>query len=278
MKNKVVLVILSALLAATMLSGCLIPKRKSSGNGYSNPYDDDDDDDDDDYTVDDDDIDYTTDDIDNTTDDVVISSTDWADIEIMGDTNLKAKVTPTHGIPDDFIVYGDVTYGDVCDAIYENCDFRDSLSNEAIPFDVDMYNKVCTMIWFSSDEFKMMASTRDSVLAQMAYIATLSYEFSSDNFDPEYCIYDETTNTYEFHGVLDKNNIGRCIISFTDTNGGTVNFEDAMCGDEIVWKFDFNNISVYQIGLTEDTLSDYPTGGFLNVANYFAGFIDGALG
>jgi len=278
MKNKVVLVILSALLAATMLSGCLIPKRKSSGNGYSNPYDDDDDDDDDDYTVDDDDIDYTTDDIDNTTDDVVISSTDWADIEILGDTNLKAKVTPTHGIPDDFIVYGDVTYGDVCDAIYENCDFRDSLSNEAIPFDVDMYNKVCTMIWFSSDEFKMMASTRDSVLAQMAYIATLSYEFSSDNFDPEYCIYDETTNTYEFHGVLDKNNIGRCIISFTDTNGGTVNFEDAMCGDEIVWKFDFNNISVYQIGLTEDTLSDYPTGGFLNVANYFAGFIDGALG
>ena len=278
MKNKVVLVILSALLAATMLSGCLIPKRKSSGNGYSNPYDDDDDDDDDDYTVDDDDIDYTTDDIDNTTDDVVISSTDWADIEILGDTNLKAKVTPTHGIPDDFIVYGDVTYGDVCDAIYENCDFRDSLSNEAIPFDVDMYNKVCTMIWFSSDEFKMMASTRDSVLAQMAYIATLSYEFSSDNFDPEYCIYDETTNTYEFHGVLDKNNIGRCIISFTDTNGGTVNFEDAMCGDEIVWKFDFNNISVYRIGLTEDTLSDYPTGGFLNVANYFAGFIDGALG
>ena len=278
MKNKVVLVILSALLAATMLSGCLIPKRKSSGNGYSNPYDDDDDDDDDDYTVDDDDIDYTTDDIDNTTDDVVISSTDWADIEILGDTNLKAKVTPTHGIPDDFIVYGDVTYGDVCDAIYDNCDFRDSLSNEAIPFDVDMYNKVCTMIWFSSDEFKMMASTRDSVLAQMAYIATLSYEFSSDNFDPEYCIYDETTNTYEFHGVLDKNNIGRCIISFTDTNGGTVNFEDAMCGDEIVWKFDFNNISVYQIGLTEDTLSDYPTGGFLNVANYFAGFIDGALG
>ena len=278
MKNKVVLVILSALLAATMLSGCLIPKRKSSGNGYSNPYDDDDDDDDDDYDVDDDDIDYTTDDIDNTTDDVVISSTDWADIEILGDTNLKAKVTPTHGIPDDFIVYGDVTYGDVCDAIYDNCDFRDSLSNEAIPFDVDMYNKVCTMIWFSSDEFKMMASTRDSVLAQMAYIATLSYEFSSDNFDPEYCIYDETTNTYEFHGVLDKNNIGRCIISFTDTNGGTVNFEDAMCGDEIVWKFDFNNISVYQIGLTEDTLSDYPTGGFLNVANYFAGFIDGALG
>ena len=278
MKNKIVLVILSALLAATMLSGCLIPKRKSSGNGYSNPYDDDDDDDDDDYDVDDDDIDYTTDDIDNTTDDVVISSTDWADIEILGDTNLKAKVTPTHGIPDDFIVYGDVTYGDVCDAIYENCDFRDSLSNEAIPFDVDMYNKVCTMIWFSSDEFKMMASTRDSVLAQMAYIATLSYEFSSDNFDPEYCIYDETTNTYEFHGVLDKNNIGRCIISFTDTNGGTVNFEDAMCGDEIVWKFDFNNISVYQIGLTEDTLSDYPTGGFLNVANYFAGFIDGALG
>ena len=274
MKNKVVLVILSALLAATMLSGCLIPKRKSSGNGYSNPYDDDDDD----YTVDDDDIDYTTDDIDNTTDDVVISSTDWADIEILGDTNLKAKVTPTHGIPDDFIVYGDVTYGDVCDAIYDNCDFRDSISNEAIPFDVDMYNKVCTMIWFSSDEFKMMASTRDSVLAQMAYIATLSYEFSSDNFDPEYCIYDETTNTYEFHGVLDKNNIGRCIISFTDTNGGTVNFEDAMCGDEIVWKFDFNNISVYQIGLTEDTLSDYPTGGFLNVANYFAGFIDGALG
>jgi hypothetical protein len=277
MKNKIVLVILSALLAATMLSGCLIPKRKSSGNGYSNPYDDDDDDDDD-YDVDDDDIDYTTDDIDNTTDDVVISSTDWADIEILGDTNLKAKVTPTHGIPDDFIVYGDVTYGDVCDAIYDNCDFRDSLSNEAIPFDVDMYNKVCTMIWFSSDEFKMMASTRDSVLAQMAYIATLSYEFSSDNFDPEYCIYDETTNTYEFHGVIDKNNIGRCIISFTDTNGGTVNFEDAMCGDEIVWKFDFNNISVYQIGLTEDTLSDYPTGGFLNVANYFAGFIDGALG
>ena len=278
MKNKVVLVILSALLAATMLSGCLIPKRRSSGSGYSNPYDDDDDDDDDDYTVDDDDIDYTTDDIDNTTDDVVISSTDWADIEIYGDTYLRAKVTPTYGIPDDFVVYGDVTYGEVCDAIYKNSDFRDSISNEPIPFDVDTYNKVCTMFWFSSDEFKQIASSREALLAQLAYLATLSYEFSSDNFDPEYVIYDETTNSYEFHGVLDKHNIGRCIISFTDTNGGTVNFEDAMCGDEIVWKFDFNNTSIYQIGLTEDTLSDYPTGGFLNVANYFAGFIDGALG
>ena len=51
-----------------------------------------------------------------------------------------------------------------------------------------------------------------------------------------------------------------------------------MCGDQIVWSFNFNDPSVYKIGLDAASLSNYPTGGFLNVANYFAGIIDQTLG
>ena len=103
MKKKVFMVILSALIAASMLSGCfLIPSRdnSSSRNNRSNRYDDDDDDYDDDY--DDDDINDTL--VDN--DDPVFADTEWADVYIYGDDyDLKAEVTPRSGIPDDFEIY-----------------------------------------------------------------------------------------------------------------------------------------------------------------------------
>ena len=293
MKKKVFLVILSSLLAVSMLSGCLFDPSSRSGsnrNSRSNRYDDDDDDDDDDdydddYDDDDDDIVYTVDDDDDINDtlvddnDPVFANTEWADVYIYGDDyDLKAEVTPRNGIPDDFEIYSGVTFGQICTALENNSDFRDPISNEPIKFDRDIFNKVCTMFWFGPDEYKNFSISRQSVMAQLAYLATLSFEFSSDNFDPDYVVYHENDDTYEFHGVLDRNNIGRAVLVFTDANGGTVNFEDAMCGDQIVWSFNFNDPSTYKIGLDEASLSDYPTGGFLNVANYFAGIIDQTLG
>lgn len=286
MKRKL-LVFTSMILVLSMLSGCFM-----SNNKRRHSVDDDDDDDDDtdpttEYTVETDDpwpSDYTnpTDDTDATADGKTkYLDTGWAKLEITENDlgSLYTKIIYTEGVPDDFVVYGNTTFGEISKAIKDNNQIRDSISQQVKPFDIEMFRKICTIFWFGPDEYDRMNAnqTRQSCLTALAYLATLSFEFTCDNFNPEFALYDDKSSAYEFHGKINEHNIGHCVIGFSDESGNVKNFDKAMCGDTIVWKFDFANPTEFLIGMDADSLESYPTPGYITTANYFGSLIDAAM-
>jgi len=233
---------------------------------YTSATDDDDDDDDDDRTYDKDkDLDIDT---------------GWAHQKTTMDSDgeIHTTITYTDGIPDSFVLYGNTTFGDVSKAIKENNQIKDSISQQVREFDIETFRRVCTLYWFGPDEYANMkaGSDRQTCLASLAYLATLSFEFTCDKFVPDYAEYENLSTVYEYHGILDKNNIGHSTIVFND-GSQNVYFDEAMCGDEIVWTFDFGHPDTFKIGMTASSQKDYPAGRFVETANYFGSLIDPVL-
>ena len=205
MKRKLV-VFTSMILVLSMLSGCLVSNNKRRRSS-------DDDDDDDDYTRATTEATSETDDTWSTDDTSATDNgktkyldTGWSKLEITEDDmgKLYTKIIYTEGVPDDFVLYGTTTFGDVSKAIRDNNEIRDSISQTVKPFDIELFRKVCTIFWFGADEYSRMNSkqSRQSILTQLAYLATLSFEFACDNFDPEYAMYDDSMESYPANGFV----------------------------------------------------------------------------
>ena len=281
----IISVILMGLLAFLMFGNNKTFKKYMRDAGLDDTFDwtdnDRDDDDDDDYdykkytseTSKDGDSDY------DKSKDLDID-TGWArqQTTMESDGLIHTKITYTKGVPDDFVLYGNTTFGDVSKAIKKNNQIKDSISQEVREFDIEMFRRVCTIYWFGPDEYANMksGSDRQTCLASLAYLATLSFEFTCDKFVPDYAEYENLTTTYEYHGVIDKNNIGHTAIVFND-GSKNVYFDDAMCGDEIVWTFDFGHPDTFKIGMTADSQKEYPANRFVETANYFGSLIDPVL-
>ena len=227
-----------------------------------NNYDDDDDDDDED------------------TDESEID-TGWVNITMTenDDDELVSTIYYTDGIPDDFVVYGDTTFGEIATAIRDNNQISDNITGQVKQFDIEMFRRVASMYLLSENEYERMGvgDSRQTCLTTFAYLATLAFEFSNDNFMPDYVVYENMSTEYEFYGKIDEHNIGNCIIVFTAADGSSVYLDGIMCGDNIVWEFDFNDPTTFSIGHDADSLTDYPAAGFPNAANYMASLIDPEL-
>ena len=153
------------------------------------------------------------------------------------------------------------------------------ISGQVKQFDIEMFRRVASMYLLSEDEYERMGvgDSRQTCLTTFAYLATLAFEFSNDNFMPDYVVYENMSTEYEFHGKIDERNIGNCIVVFTAADGSSVYLDGIMCGDNIVWEFDFNDPTTFSIGHDADSLTDYPAAGFPNAANYMASLIDPEL-
>lgn len=196
------------------------------------------------------------DDIDDDNDGFI--SGDWADLEVSSDYS-SVTVTYTDGIPDDFEFF-DAEFEDICDALEDNIVLTDSFGVDH-EFDSEEFNRLLTMVLMSPSEYENMNLSRSQLVDTMACLATISFEMYHDGFVPDRAVYIEETNVYEFYGVIAPNSLGRAVVVFTDGTN-SYEFDDAMCGDEICWAVDFDSLNTYHIGLSSDTLEDYPAGGF----------------
>ncbi len=186
----------------------------------------------------------------------------WNDYEVSDDMDT-ITITYTDGIPDDFEIC-DATFGEICDAL------DDEFGRN---FDEETFNRLVSMQFISPDEFERLDLTRSQMISTLSYLAILSCEMNNDNFMPDSAVYIERSNSYEYYGVLDPNNIGHAVLVFTDGTN-QVYFEDAMCGDEICWAYDFGDPEVYMIGMDSDSLNEYPATGFLSAASQAADALD----
>lgn len=198
---------------------------------------------------------------------------DWTDVEVDDDMTM-ITIEYEDGIPDDFEMYG-TTFDAICDELEDNFVVTDSFGQSAT-FDRETFRRLVTFQFISEAEYENMDLTRNQLSNGLAYLAVLSFEMSNDNFEPESAIYYEDSNSYEYYGPLDDHNVGHAILAFTD-GSNTYTFEDAMCGDEICWAYDFSDPEVYRIGMDSDSLEEYPANGFLNAANYAYSIIDPLL-
>ena len=116
------------------------------------------------------------DDIDDDDDDGSVD-TGWVlfETEEDDDGELVATITYTDGIPDDFVVYGDTTFGDVCTAISSNISVSDPISGQPISFDKEMFRKITSIYFISEDEFWTMISRFTS--SQIGIICVCSFTF-----------------------------------------------------------------------------------------------------
>lgn len=218
----------------------------------------------------------TEDDDDNDIDDDDIAgavSGAWTDYVVSSDYST-VTITYTDGIPDNFEFYGG-DFDDICDVLEENMVVED---NFGVPhgFDRDEYRRLVSMVLISPEEYERLDLSRSEVIDTMAYLATLSFEMYHDGFVPDEAVYTEATNVYDFYGIIERNNIGHAVVVFTDGTND-YEFDDAMCGDEICWSVDPSDTSVFRLGLTSDTLSEYPSGGFDNVTAWAESFIDDVI-
>ena len=195
---------------------------------------------------------------------------DWNDIEVSSDYEY-ITIEYTDGIPDDFEFY-DATFEDICDELEDNFVITDSFGMQH-RFDTETFRRLVSMQFVSPDEYERMDLTRSQTVSTLSYLAVLSFEMSNDNFCPDRAVYLSDSNSYEYYGELDPHNIGRSVIVFTDGTN-QVNFDEAMCGDEICWAYDFADPEVYRLGMDADSLEEYPAGGFLNTAEWVASMID----
>lgn len=212
----------------------------------------------------------SSDDDEDIDDEDLYASNEWTDLEVSSDFS-EVTITYTDGIPDDFEFY-DADFDDICDALEDNLVVTDNFGvNHS--FDREAYRRLVTMVLISPDEYDRLSLSRDEVVQTMAYLATVSFEMNEDGFTPERAIYTESDNTYDFYGIIEPNNIGRAVIIFTDGTN-SYNFEDAMCGDEICWQIDPSDPDTYRLGLSSDTLNEYPGGGVEEFTDWVISIID----
>ena len=195
---------------------------------------------------------------------------EWNDYEVSDDLD-SVTITYTDGIDDDFEFYG-ADFDEICDALEDEMVVTNSFGQSA-RFDRETFRRLVSMQFISPEEYERMGLTRDQAASTLAYLATLSFEMSSDNFCPDWAIYYSDSNSYEYYGILDPHGLGHSVIVFTDGTN-QVNFDDAMAGDEICWAYDFGDPEVYRLGMSSDTLNEYPANGFLDVANWAYSIID----
>lgn len=200
-------------------------------------------------------------------------SGDWADLEVSDDYS-SVTVTYTDGIPDEFEFF-DGEFQDVCHVLENNVVVTDDFGVDH-EFDSDEFNRLLTMVLMSPEEYENMGLTRSQLVDTMSILATISFEMYHDGFVPDRAVYIEETNVYEFYGVIQPNNIGHAVIVFTDGHN-SYEFDDAMCGDEICWAVDFDSLNNYHIGLSSDSLEDYPAGGFSEFTSFAETVIDQAI-
>ena len=191
-------------------------------------------------------------------------SGDWNDYEVSDDMST-ITITYTDGIPDDFEFF-DTDFDEICDVLEDEMVSVD-VNGSTVNFDRETFRRLVSMEFISPEEYERMNLTSSQLRMTLSYLATLSFEMSSDNFVPDSAIYYEDSNSYEYYGIINRNNIGHCVIVFTDGTN-EVYFEDAMCGDEICWAFDFSDPDTYRLGMSSDTLNDYPANGFQSVASW----------
>lgn len=195
---------------------------------------------------------------------------EWTDFEVDDDMSC-ITIEYEDGIPDDFEFFNS-NFDEICDALEDELYTTDNFG-QTVRFDRETFRKLVTFQFISAAEYENMGLTRNQLSNTLAYLAVLSFEMHNDNFEPETAIYYERSNSYEYYGPLDDNNIGHAVIVFTD---GTNNYEfdDAMCGDEICWAYDFGEPEVFRLGLDSDSLDEYPATGFIDVAEYAYSIID----
>ena len=198
---------------------------------------------------------------------------EWTDFEVDDDMSC-ITIEYEDGIPDDFEMFNS-DFGEICDALEENL-VASGYFGQSATFDRETFRKLVTFQFISAAEYENMDLTRNQLSNTLAYLAILSFEMSNDNFEPETAIYYEDSNSYEYYGPLDEHNIGRSVLVFTDGNN-TYMFDDAMCGDEICWAYDFADPEVFRLGMDSDSLDEYPANGFLTAANYAYSIIDPLL-
>ncbi len=199
-------------------------------------------------------------------------SGEWTDYELADDYS-QITVTYTDGIPDDYGFYG-ADFDEICIQLEDNLVSTDNFGTQ-FRFDREVYDRLVSMVLISPEEYDNMDLSREQTLYMLSYLAALSYEMDHDGFMPERAVYTEATNTYDFYGVLEENNIGHAVIVFTDGTND-VYFEDAMCGDEICWSTNFST-DVYRLGMSADTLNDYPANGFAELTSYIGTLLDPLL-
>ena len=203
-------------------------------------------------------------------DDTQSFSSDWVDCEVSADMTT-IEIIYTDGIPDDFEFCG-ADFDEICDVLEDNLTFEDNFGQTA-SFDREEFRRLLSMVLISSDEYDRMHLSRSQVLDMLSYLAALSYEMDHDGFEPDRAVYTEATDVYDFYGIIEPNNIGHAVVVFTDGTDSYY-FEEAMCGDEICWSVVPGTYDVFRIGMTADSLNEYPAGGFAEFASWVSSILD----
>ena len=217
-----------------------------------------------------DDDDDDVDDDDNDDDDTQSFSSDWVDCEVSADMTT-IEIIYTNGLPDDFEFCG-ADFDEICDVLEDNLTVEDNFG-QTQRFDREEFRRLLSMVIISSDEYDRMNLSRSQVLDMLSYLATLSYEMDHDGFEPDRAVYTEATDVYDFYGIIEPNNIGHAVVVFTDGTDSYY-FDEAMCGDEICWSVVPGTYDVFRIGMTADSLNEYPAGGFAEFTSWVSSILD----
>ena len=197
-------------------------------------------------------------------------SSDWVDCEVSEDMTT-IEIVYTDGIPDDFEFCG-ADFDEICDALEDNLTLEDNFG-QTVSFDREEFRRLLSMVLINSDEYDSMNLSRRQVLDMLSYLAALSCEMDNDGFEPDRAVYTEATDAYDFYGIIEPNNIGHAVVVFTDGTDSYY-FDEAMCGDEICWSVVPGTYDVFRIGMTADSLNEYPAGGFAEFASWVSSILD----
>ena len=207
----------------------------------------------------------------NTSDDDSLQfSSDWVDCEVSEDMTT-IEIVYTDGLPDDFEFCG-ADFDEICDVLEDNLTVEDNFG-QTQRFDREEFRRLLSIVLINSDEYDSMNLSRRQVLDMLSYLATLSYEMDHDGFEPDRAVYTEATDAYDFYGIIEPNNIGHAVVVFTDGTDSYY-FDEAMCGDEICWSVVPGTYDVFRIGMTADSLNEYPAGGFAEFASWVSSILD----
>lgn len=197
-------------------------------------------------------------------------SSDWVDCEVSADMTT-IEIVYTDGIPDDFEFCG-ADFDEICDALEDNLTFEDNFG-QTVSFDREEFRRLLSIVLINPEEYDSMNLSRGQVLDMLSYLATLSCEMDNDGFEPDRAVYTEATDAYDFYGIIEPNNIGHAVVVFTDGTDSYY-FDEAMCGDEICWSVVPGTYDVFRIGMTADSLNEYPAGGFAEFASWVSSILD----
>ena len=197
-------------------------------------------------------------------------SSDWVDCEVSEDMTT-IEIVYTDGIPDDFEFCG-ADFDEICDALEDNLTLEDNFG-QTVSFDREEFRRLLSIVLINSDEYDSMNLSRRQVLDMLSYLAALSCEMDNDGFEPDRAVYTEATDAYDFYGIIEPNNIGHAVVVFTDGTDSYY-FGEAMCGDEICWSVVPGTYDVFRIGMTADSLNEYPAGGFAEFASWVSSILD----